>query len=220
MKILPVSLNFNNINETFSGRKTKNRQFFDTTDMINAKSTNNIPDTFVKRDDKYAKAYSALIKKAYFEAREEDGDQTPIKSTDIKFLLDIKDYDKFKAIITTPVIIPTKNNGIKIESIFFYTDADATRQLARKLNKNGDRELLKSLLMKKTGYNNNTVFHKMAEGDNIKKTRALQDNLSVKEFKRFMKIKNYSYDTPYSLAQENNGNLEKLLRPLFAEDNR
>lgn len=69
MRISPVSLNFNNINETFSGRKTRNRQFFDTTEMINAKSTNNIPDTFVKRDDKYAKAYSALIKKAYFSIR-------------------------------------------------------------------------------------------------------------------------------------------------------
>lgn len=151
--------------------------------MINAKSTNNIPDTFVKRDDKYAKAYSALIKKAYFEAREEDGDQTPIKSTDIKFLLDIKDYDKFKAIITTPVIIPTKNNEIKIESIFFYTDADATRQLARKLNKNGNREILKSLLMKKTGYNNDTVFHQIARNDSAKKYRQFRIIFPLKNLK-------------------------------------
>lgn len=54
----------------------------------------------------------------------------------------------------------------------------------------------------------------------LKKIQAIQNNLSVKEFKRFMKTRNCSYDTPYSLAQENNGNLEKLLRPLFAEDNR
>lgn len=218
MKISPVTLNFNNVNETFSGRKTKTSQFFDTAEMINTKSTDNIPDTFIKRDDKYAKAYNALIKKAYFEAMEDDEDKTPIKSDDIKFLLNIKYYDKFKAIITTPVIIPTKNDEIKIESIFFYTDATATRQLARKLNTNSDRKLLKNLLMKKIGHNNTTVFHQIAQADDVRKACALQDNLSVKEFKRFMKTKNHSYDTPYSLAQEKNGNLEKLLRPLFAED--
>ena len=34
--------------------------------LIGAITTVLLSDTFVKRDDKYAKAYSALIKKAYF----------------------------------------------------------------------------------------------------------------------------------------------------------
>lgn len=219
MKILPVSLNFNNI-EAFKGRKAKSGQFFDTAEIINAKNPDNISDTFTKRNDKYTKAYKSLIQKAYFEAREEDGDKTPIKSSDIKFLLDIKDYDKFKTIITTPVSIQARGRKDIIESMFFYTDADATRQLAKKLNKNNDRSTLKNLLMKRAGYNDDTVFHQIARNDNIKKAQALRDNLSVKEFKRFMRVRNYSFDTPYSLAQKTDGNLKNLIMSLFADDNR
>lgn len=176
-------------------------------------------DTFV-RNDSYTKQYKTLIlnaSRAQREAAENETEFDKLNSNDIKFLLDIKDYDKFKAIISTPVE-EERGYGTDELNIFFFTDAKAANQLAKRLNKNGDRVLLKKLLMQQRGYDGKTVFHNIAEQDDIEKAHALKNNLSIKEFKKFMKAKDDYGTTPYSIAQDEDNRIKALAEPLFEYD--
>ncbi len=145
------------------------------------------------------------------------GKKVRLKPSDIKFLLDIKDYNKFRSIITAPVEIERTLRTDKL-NIFFFTDAQATNQIAKRLNKNGDRKLLKELLMQQRGFDGQNVFHELAEEDEVKKLQVLKNNLSIKEFKRFMKSKDDFHRTPYSIAQERNNNVKALAEPLFMDE--
>ena len=171
-------------------------------------------DTFTKRDDTYTKRYKELMKNADAAVRKSESRKPPLTTRDINFLLEIKDYDKFKALITSPIVI--SKGGVNMESnIFFYTNADATKKLVKKLN---DRTVLKKLLAQRTGYDDRTVFFNIAQNDDAKKAKALQEGLSAKEFKRFMSTRDYLYETPYSIAQEKGGALKALLDPIFADE--
>lgn len=208
MKILPISLNISK--EAVFGKK-------------HPKKAPALPqeteDVFVKREDNYTKKYKELVlnaDKAYQNAKtdKDENKKPPLSTADIKFLLDIKDYDKFKTLITTPVILKQHEEEERT-NIFFYTNADATKQLAKKLN---DRSTLKKLLLQRTGRHNNTVFHDMAANNHIKKAKVLQQFISAKEFKKFFQSNNYCYDTPYSICEEKNNDLYKYIRPLFIEE--
>lgn len=205
MKVLGVSLNssIGGTSPLFNGKR--NSKY--------ARKTSGLEqDSFQQREDKNTKAYRTLIMGAY--EAERNKANIKLKTSDIRFLLDIKDYEKFRSIISTPVTIKKTVDEEK-RNIFFYTDASATRTLAKKLNENGDRALLKKLLMQTAGYSENTVFHKMAKEDDIKKVQALKDSLSAKEFRRFMCAKNLYFESPYGIVQENGGQLKPFLNKLF-----
>jgi len=208
MRTLPVLLNLSGsvnslfANTAFEGKRRLPSKEFET-------------DTFVRREDNYTKAYKTLVLNAHNAKREDSS--AKIGNPDVQFLLDIKDYNKFRAIISAPVEIPKRGGSEEQTNIFFYTDENATRRLAKRLNNNGDRAVLKKLLSYRN-QSRDTLFHKIAEEDDVKKARALKENLSVKEFKRFMQANNCYYETPYSIAKENNGSLKTFLEPLFEEE--
>ncbi len=102
-----------------------------------------------------------------------------------------------------------------MRNLFYYTDANATKKLANGLNQNGDRALLKKLLMQPVGHSEGTVFHKIAKEDDIKKLQALKDSFSAKEFKKFMFAKNVYFESPYGIVQENGGQLKPFLKKIF-----
>ncbi len=211
MNIAPVSLSLIS--------KTTALPAFGVKSKTHKKENSIQKDIFVKNDG-YTKQYKALVLKsnrAEREAAENETEFDKLNSNDIKFLLDIRDYDKFKAVISTPVE-EEKWDGTDKLNIFFFTNADATGQLAKRLNKNGDRVLLKKLLMQQRGYGGKTVFHDIAKQDDIKKAHALKNNLSVKEFKKFMKAKDDYGITPYSIAQDEDNRVKALVEPLFAYD--
>lgn len=102
-------------------------------------------DIFVKNDG-YTKQYKALVLKsnrAEREAAENETEFDKFNSDDIQFLLDIRDYDKFKAVISTPVE-EEKWYGTDKLNIFFFTDADTTGQLAKRLTKTATGCFLKN----------------------------------------------------------------------------
>jgi len=203
MRIAPVSLDgIKLLNTSFEGRKST--RFFDTADISK--------DTFCAREDGYTRRYKELLNNAH-NATYKIGSKKPcLNSGDIAFLLEIKDDEKFRSLVTTPV--PVLLHGKSTDTnIFFYTDANATRKLVRRLD---DRGALKKLLSQK--HDGRTVFFAIAQNDDIKKAKALQEGLSAKEFKRFMSARDVLYGTPYSVAQEKNGALKAMLDPIFADE--
>lgn len=205
MGILSVSINRNNPNYSNAlAGKARNRSAKNNFDLKQ--------DTFAKREDRYTKAYKALVTKAYSAERNEQN--IKIQTSDIQFLLDIKDYDKFREILSTPVVIKGFLQD-ETRNLFFYTDANATRELAKRLNQNGDRVLLKKLFMQTTYFEKENVFHKTAKEDDTEKMSALKDNLSMKEFKKFIHTPNIYGETPYSTAEENCGDLMTFFDKLF-----
>ncbi len=203
MRIAPVALN----NVSIMSFERKKRAAFSI--PVQAEE-----DTFSRREDTYTKRYKELLREANRKMRLDDVQKTYISAKDIEFLMEIKDDKKFKSLITMPVAASDKNDEEFI-NIFLFTDADATRKLAKRL---GDRTALKKLLSQKYGYGDRTVFFAIAENDDVKKAKALQENLSAKEFKKFMSAKDYLYETPYSIAQEKDGALKALLDPIFASE--
>ncbi len=202
MRIAPVAFSSTNL-ITFEGKK---KASFPTS--VQAEH-----DTFSTREDTYTKKYKELVREANKSVRY-DGTQTSYISTkDVEFLLEIKDDKKFKSLITTPVAI--SDDSEEFVNIFLFTDADATRKLAKRL---GDRQALKKLLTQRYGYGDGTVFFAIARNDDVKKAKALQENLSAKEFKKFMSAKDYLFESPYSIAKEKNGALKAMLDPIFADE--
>lgn len=207
MNIMPVSLNLMPKTTAYPAFGTKNK-------LYNTKAGNE-QDTFIKRDDKYTKTYRALIKKAA--AAQKDNERFQLGAGDVRFLLDIKDYDKFRTVISTPIEEKTWRGTDRL-NIFFFADAQAASKLAARLKQNGDKKILLNLLMQKRGNSGRNVFHDIAEQDDINKANALKSNLSVKEFRRFMKSKDDFHISPYSIAQDKNNRVKALAEPLFADD--
>ncbi len=203
MRIAPLGLNGIKLsNISFDGRKST--RFYNTADIGE--------DTFSAREDGYTKRYKELLKKAHAATYRSENKKPSLNSGDVAFLLEIKDEEKFRNLVMTQIPVSIRGENTKT-NLFFYTDANATRKLIKRLN---DREALKKLLSQK--HNSRTVFFTIAQNDDVKKAKALQEGLSSKEFKRFMSAKDYLYETPYSVAQEKNGALKTLLDPIFADE--
>lgn len=204
MRISFGTLGINNIAASaFGGRKT-----YTTTPL-------KTEDTFTKREDKYTKTYKALVLKAY--STEKSKRPYEITVADIRFLLDIRDYNKFKNILSTPVTIKTPSKEFKT-NILFYTNPCATVQIAKRLNENGDKEVFKRLLSQKTGDDEDTVLHNVARKDYVAKATAIRESLSLKEFKNFINAKNKYRESAYSIAEKKNGELIGYLEPFFEND--
>ena len=207
MRIAPLGLNVTGSSSfSFEGRQ-RVRTF--TPDEIVQEQ-----DTFLKREDNYTKKYRELIKDAGMAMIKAETNEPSLSTDDINFLLEIKDYEKFRALITAPVTVP-RGRGNMETNIFFYTDAAATKKLVKKLN---DRAALKKILTQRIWDDNRTVFFNIAQNDDVKKAKALQEGLSAKEFKKFMSAKNDLYESPYSVAKEQKGALKAYLDPIFADE--